>query len=132
MGKVLLFTQLKTQSYRSLSCGCLTYLFFFFTTFSKWKFFKGKDLTSLCYLNLSQVIINKKFLNQDTNNCLILFFAEYQCMMLTNHYFNCFINVILDMDLNFSLQFLYFIFQNLLYSIMKLLGIEICEKNKWI
>ena len=47
-----------------------------------WKFFKGKDdLTSLCYLNLKQVIKknkkNKKILNQDTNNCLALFFAEY-------------------------------------------------------
>ena len=34
--------------------------FIFFTTFSKWKFFKGKDLTSLCYLNLNQVIIKIK------------------------------------------------------------------------
>ena len=49
------------------------FLFFFFTTFSKWKFLKGKDLTSLCYLNFNQVIINKKFLNQGTNNCLTLF-----------------------------------------------------------
>ena len=92
MGKTLLFTQSKTQSYCSLSCNCLTDLFFFsfFTTFSKWQFFKGKDLTSLCYFNLNQEIIyikilKKKIINQDTNNCLTLFFAEYQCIMLINH-----------------------------------------------
>ena len=79
MGKTLLFTLLKTQNYRSLSYDCLTDLFFFsfFTTFSKWKFFKGKDLTSLCYRNLKQIIINKKFLIQDIDNCLTLFFTEY-------------------------------------------------------
>ena len=79
MGNPLLFNQLKTQSYRSLSSDCLTKLFFFsfFTTFSKWQFFKGKDLTYVCYLNLNQVIIKKKILNQDTNNCHTLFFNEY-------------------------------------------------------
>ena len=52
-------------------------------------------------------------------------------MMLINHYFNCFINVILDMDLNFNYSFcIFFFLESFIYSIMKLLGIELCEKNK--
>ena len=58
-----------------------------------WQFFKGKDLTSLCYLNLNQVIIRKKSLTKTPIIASPFFFAEYLCMMLINHYFSCFIYI---------------------------------------